>query len=404
MIVTATPAQKAECPKENQASSASILKSPDDFKYNPLADEILSDLNRGISKDQINGKLAIAFLSEDKKIRQVTEIDLTNDGIPELIARIINGFVIYKCSNGKYEIILEWFGDAIGYVEILAIKDMNLDGIPEVVADATDCSGVGCRDIRIYEWNGSEFKEIGGAGADGPQGEQIVDTNGNGTFELVVDDGGCAFCIYLPHRLQITIYMWNGSAFVYSYQRFYDPEYRFEAIQDADRETLYGHYDQALLRYEQAISGKLDWWSPARSEHAQYLQDNFFFGGDETPAITPTVTTTPPPMDETEYPRLTAYAMYRMIILHVHLDEMGAAQTQYTTLEEKFRAGNPGHPYTEMATAFWDAYQSSQKMYNACAAAIAYADAHPEILTPLGSDYHGGQSHTYTPADVCPFR
>ena len=40
----------------------------------------------------------------------------------------------------------------------------------------------------------------------------------------------------------------------------------------------------------------------------------------------------------------------------------------------------------------------------ACAAAIGYAAAHPQILTPLGSDYHGAQSHRYVPADVCPFR
>jgi hypothetical protein len=57
-----------------------------------------------------------------------------------------------------------------------------------------------------------------------------------------------------------------------------------------------------------------------------------------------------------------------------------------------------------MATAFWDAYQSSGKMYAGCAAAIQYAAEHLDILTPLGSDYHGWQSHTYVPADVCPFR
>ncbi|HEX9387848.1 MAG TPA: hypothetical protein VF918_16110, partial [Anaerolineales bacterium] len=60
--------------------------------------------------------------------------------------------------------------------------------------------------------------------------------------------------------------------------------------------------------------------------------------------------------------------------------------------------------YVEMATAFWDAYQSTHKMYDGCAAAIQYAVEHPEILIPLGSDYHGSQSHTYVPADVCPFR
>ena len=37
-------------------------------------------------------------------------------------------------------------------------------------------------------------------------------------------------------------------------------------------------------------------------------------------------------------------------------------------------------------------------------AAIQYATKHPEILVPLGSDYHGAQSHTYAAADVCPFR
>jgi hypothetical protein len=93
-----------------------------------------------------------------------------------------------------------------------------------------------------------------------------------------------------------------------------------------------------------------------------------------------------------------------MIALHTYLGQTAEAETKYATLQEKFQSGNPGHPYVEMATAFWDAYQSSHKMYDACAAAIAYADAHPEILTPLGSEYHGAQSHTYTPADVCPFR
>ncbi len=34
----------------------------------------------------------------------------------------------------------------------------------------------------------------------------------------------------------------------------------------------------------------------------------------------------------------------------------------------------------------------------------AAAIACPEILIPLGSDYHGAQSRKYTPADICPFR
>jgi hypothetical protein len=93
-----------------------------------------------------------------------------------------------------------------------------------------------------------------------------------------------------------------------------------------------------------------------------------------------------------------------MILLHTFLGEMDAAQIQYETLQSKFPAGNPGHPYAEMTTGFREAYQSSGTMYAGCAAAIQYAAERPEILTVLGSDYHGWQSHIYLPADICPFR
>jgi hypothetical protein len=46
----------------------------------------------------------------------------------------------------------------------------------------------------------------------------------------------------------------------------------------------------------------------------------------------------------------------------------------------------------------------THKMYDGCAAAIQYAAEHPEILVPLGSDYHGAQAKIYKPEDVCPFR
>jgi len=111
-----------------------------------------------------------------------------------------------------------------------------------------------------------------------------------------------------------------------------------------------------------------------------------------------------PSPDDPEYPRLAAYAYHRIMLLHLVRGYDLDASATYHTLQQKFPAGNPGHPYVEMATAFWDAYQSTHNMTNACGAAIEYAAVHPEILVPLGSDYHGSQSHTYKPEDVCPFR
>jgi hypothetical protein len=108
--------------------------------------------------------------------------------------------------------------------------------------------------------------------------------------------------------------------------------------------------------------------------------------------------------EPTEYPRLAAYAYYRIMILHLMQNHESDASTVYNTLQEKFSNDPYGQPYVEMAIAFWNAYQSTHKMYDGCAAAIEYAAEHPDILTPLGSDYHGSQSHIYKPEDVCPFR
>ena len=108
--------------------------------------------------------------------------------------------------------------------------------------------------------------------------------------------------------------------------------------------------------------------------------------------------------DPAEYPRLAAYAYYRIMLIHLVQGHDSEATTVYNTLQEKFGNDQYGSPYVEMATAFWEAYQSTHKMYDGCAAAIQYAAEHPDILIPLGSDYHGAQSHIYKPEDVCPFR
>jgi hypothetical protein len=111
-----------------------------------------------------------------------------------------------------------------------------------------------------------------------------------------------------------------------------------------------------------------------------------------------------PSEDPTEYSRLAAYAYYRILLLHLVQEQEAEAASTYQTLQDTFGNDPYATPYAEMATAFWDAYQSTNKMYDGCAAAIQYAVEHPEILIPLGSDHHGWQAKIYQPADVCPFR
>ncbi len=92
------------------------------------------------------------------------------------------------------------------------------------------------------------------------------------------------------------------------------------------------------------------------------------------------------------------------MLLHVVQGRDTEAATTYQTLQNTFGNDPYTSPYTEMATTFWNAYQSTHRMYDGCAASIQYVVEHPEILIPLGSDYHGAQAKIYQPEDVCPFR
>jgi hypothetical protein len=187
------------------------------------------------------------------------------------------------------------------------------------------------------------------------------------------------------------------------HQEFDPPEYRFQAVQDGDRLSLSGDYERALDLYQQAIlSDNLKWWSP---ELRKYLQDTYI----ATP-VKPT-----PLSDKNEYYSLAAYARYRIMLLHLVRGRLPEARVVYNTLQERFGGEEVGHPYAALAAAFWESYQVSQNIEQACHQAIEYAALHEiEILHYLGNlknteDFslaydHGQQSLAYSPADVCPFK
>jgi hypothetical protein len=196
--------------------------------------------------------------------------------------------------------------------------------------------------------------------------------------------------------------MWNGEAFAFYRTEYARPQFRFQAVQDADQATRWAEYDNALDLYQQAIfSDKLDWWTQERRAYEQILWDSRWYAGSLTPTPTPLPF---PTSDPNEYPNLAAYSRYRIMLLHLLRGYLPEAKIVYETLQEKFPADQPGHEFAEMATEFWNEYQTSHDIGQACNQSVEYARSHSEILTYLGSDYHGWQSHEYAPEDVCPFK
>jgi hypothetical protein len=320
---------------------------------------------------------------------------------------------------------LFWAGDNGSPATILALKDMNLDGLQEMVVYIGPAGLGSISGVQIIGWNGVALQSLitqtefwGLYILDGARAGWIFmnglgknthsfmdnwiiqDIDQNGTWELIVN-GGLAIrgddLEHGPYRAETDIYMWNGTGFALHSMDLDPPQYRFQAVQDGDRYVLFGQYDKALDLYQQAIfSDKLDWWSPERSEYDRDLFDALY-SGQATPAL--------PAPGLNEYPNLAAYARYRIMLLHIVRGWLPEAKTVYDTLQLKFQEWEEGHAYAEMAAAFWTEYQASQDIGQACNKAVEYATANTELtLTYIGSDYHGWQSHYYKPIDVCPFK
>lgn len=371
-IVTVTPAEKAECPNE----------LPKDFSAK-IAKEI--------------------SILESPRI-----VDVTNDGFPEVVVvgkssgGISYGEIsVYGCQNNSYS-LLEKVAGLFDIPTLATIKDLNQNGIPEIVIAIRGCGGFGaCWVIYVLEWNGESFQHLESERMNEnrvPSLDKIdfADLDNNKTVEIIVERGLPSHPDKLsdgPSRRFTEIFSWKMDSYRLTDRKITPPQFAFQAIQDGDQETLNHNFDDALSFYEEVISNKsLEWWSLDRF---LYYRNNLWT--IDTPEPTPIP-------DISEYPRLAAYAYYRIMLLHLVQGQEAEAASTYQTLQETFGNDPYAAPYVEMASAFWEAYQSTKKMYDGCAAAIQYAVEHPEILVPLGSDYHGWQSHIYEPADVCPFR
>ena len=407
-IVTVTPAPRAECPEETnkQPFTPNNLNGQGNDYNQQFINYTLAYLNKGGSVEMIRP-------TYPNHINNFQQEDVTGDGINELIFAFGIWIDIFKCINDKYELsTISTMYTAQSSI-IIGVVDLNMDGAKEIIAYFDGCMGSQCASIDILGWDGNQFKSLieNPSSMDGcsymniaPFQVEIRDIDNNGTIELILQntDNPWPNDLGFPFRKETRTCMWNGKSIALYQIHFDKPYYRYQSLQDGEMATQSGNYLAALDSYAQTIDNEdLEWFTKERLYHDFWIYHSNYSSSLKEP--TPTASPSMQP-DPAEYPRLAAYAYYRIMLLHFVQGQESEAATTYNTLQETFGNDPYAHPYAEMASAFWEAYQSTHKMYDGCAAAIQYAVEHPEILIPLGSDYHGAQSHIYVPADVCPFR
>jgi hypothetical protein len=430
-VKTHVPSQPAQCPTDDPNWHPANLP-PGTFNIIRFADNVEDELGKDASFSQVKQEFESVLQMPDLMYIE----DLTGDGVPELEVREAFNMVVIECFNGEYKTILDYpAGPEGGFSPtVFTVQDMNLNGIPDVVLTYPASTGWNTV-VDILEWDGVQFNSFIQAnhGENSPTTSNLAavlywyfspfsewrdsdfgnkpvmngyadidirDLDQNGTKELILTDYGPSHWDTLynfgPWRGEQVVFKWDGVHYLYSSLEIDPPEYRFQAVQDADRLFLMGEYDQALDLYKDVIfTDTLDWWSPQKMK---FLSDSFFAGlsGEATP--------TPPQSDPDEYLLLAAYARYRILLEDLARDQFIDAHIAYTSLIENYPADNIGFQFADMATILWNEYQKTNNLEQACLPVINYVTSHPEVLSPLGDLDHGLQSHIYNAEDVCPIK
>ncbi len=422
--VTRTPAPATQCPAPQAnppglGEAVTLLydwtvesSQTDDERLAAQQTAILAILNAG-------GAMALDRAVSADLYRQGRFAlgDLTGDGVAEVVAvfgtYLHNSVLhVYGCDAGKYRELFQLsslMGEGAPRIETIA--DTNANGVSDLVVIQDSCHW--CLAMQVFEWDGQSFQslvrqwlwfpdsneleyfdyaEVMGLG----QG-RVADVDGNGTLELILEGGTPSYSAAQfggegPWREQIITYAWNGQYFVWESQHDAPAVFRYEALQDADEAALRGNDDEALKLYQDVIfSDQLVSWTP----------DIWHQLLSEAPFTYPDVTRMP--FNPTEHAALSAYARFRIMVLHVHRGLASDAETVYQNLLEQVAPGGAGAPYLDLARAFWEAYEGGEDIRDGCVAAVTIATKHPELLDPLGNSDDRVWNHHYQPEDVCPY-
>lgn len=412
-MATRTPAEPQLCPVPNSDYSPPKF---DPVTGPPSPAALLLALNSGISPSLI------------QSVFHGQVLDLTGDGIAEVIYTAQMRMTIFSCKDGGYVELMSYLDlDAIGSPHVDRVIDMNGNGTPEVVVVSYATTAMSMI-VNVLEWNGEEFVSLlrahhGSNSAEtsalaralywyelsdypsrpannGPaavleSGKDLIiqDTDGNGTLELILIDGGPAshYTKYQfgPWREKTLMFEWNGADFLLVSMDMAAPEYRFQAVQDADRLFLLQRYEEALTLYQRAIFDEtLDWWSEEK-------RNVLLYGSTETPLAIPT-------HNPDEYAQLAAYAYFKSMLSQITLGGLAAAEQTYHDLLDQYPAGTAGSHYATLASLAYKEYAATQSMVATCAAVTKQIEARPDLLSGIQVASYTSQAHKYAAYDVCP--
>lgn len=363
---TPTP-DYAYCPP---AATTSLAAKPATGR--DMADAITRFLTQGGAPATLESRLRSEWnaLGEHGAVR--ADFDLTGEGAGDVIVTYAapdegGMLLILTCGDGRYG-ARYLFAGGDSAPQVIQVGDMTFDGVPEVLFAAPTCAGSRCRHtIQLVSWRGDlgRFVSLLASDITAEELPTVSDMDNDQIAEIVLQSTNRGDATTGPLRTGMTIYDWNGAAYVQSITQLDPPRFRIQVIHEADRALNRLNAHEAIPLYRLALENV---------DLQPWLND--------------------------EGPALESYARYRLLLAAAYTEDPGLLQA-YQDILDRFPDSETAPVYVPLATTFWNAFQVTHNLRSACLEAHEFIETHPEALGLLNR--YGERSPTATPESVCPF-
>jgi len=369
------------CPIALGAPAIPELLSPTDW-----ATDVLSYLNQGGS---LSGLMEVLpdLNQHDPDGLVAATADLDGDGYEDFVITLVNqsgqgageiptesALFIYSCDQDEYRLVhaASAMPDA-DRLHLYQLLDLTGDGLLEILVMQEYCGAHTCFQAwEILQWQTNQFVNIlDGRSDDLPS--PILEISGpkdDGSMIIGITGTGVLSAGAGPSRATTRQWHWAESKNLYIVTEEYlsSPSFRIHALHDADQAAYDGDFDAALSGYLRVIE------DPALDDY---------------------------PFGEDGYEQLSAYALYRNVLLWIQFGDLDQAVATLSFLQETHPTGHPGEGYSAIAEEVWRAYQAQPDLKLVCQIAQAYAvEEHEKILDPLN---YGYANKIYSAIDICPY-
>jgi hypothetical protein len=303
-------------------------------------------------------------------------LDLTGDGVPEILAIVVDPEAPFSPPPGDLLIFYCWEaavvrafsamdvdgGAWLGYF-LLEIRDLNGNGLPNVAYVSMTCGAHTCfHRLHIVEWDGVVFQNLI------PDFEPLP----YGTFEI--GDGqvraqaaGFASAGAGDQRSYHETWDWDGRIFALTDSHWGPPVVRVHFLYDGDDALMEGDYAAAIENYRAAL-----------------LSTDMYTGLflPQAGEIT-----------------LEAFARFKLLVAYAVTGDDTSLEETYQSLSDAVIEAADAYVYLLMAQAFRAEILAGRGPGVACEAAVAVAADYPKAVDSLYAGY--ANTMYYEPEDLC---